>query len=70
MLLTEEEAKEKGCHLVIRGSSAGEHNAVKFLGRCPASQCMAWRWSCWKDHNTAPFSENCKGYCGLAGRVE
>jgi len=58
MMMTEEEALEKGCpYQFKRGSKSKVQKSGNFnapggydfpspdsLGRCIASQCMAWRW--------------------------
>lgn len=70
MLVTEDEAKEKGC-------------CVPPDGKCGGSRCMAWRWKDivqddgtasrftsrygkWKDGLSLADR---RGYCGLAGEV-
>lgn len=72
-MLTEAEAREKGCPLVIRPNGSAE---AQQHTRCIASDCMAWRW------HQEPLPEKVvrtvggggpdplaptKGYCGAFG---
>ena len=67
MMLNEQDAREKWCHITLSTKVA----------KCVASECMAWRWaeytphicekcgteeSEWVDH-----PEQRRGYCGLPG---
>lgn len=67
---TEEQAREKWCpHVRISASDGpceGNHAAnigadLNPLGRCIASDCMAWRWDDAGEHVPVPH-----GFCGLA----
>lgn len=66
-MYTEEEAKEKGCPLVLINMKVIDPG-------CGGSKCMAWRWANmrteWRDQGTmqARTVEVRTGYCGLAGR--
>lgn len=78
MLLTVEEANDKGCPYCW--SKDGQHTVMY---SCIGSRCMMWRWgsgpaSAGEVRSQQRQSESlgeaykrmCKGYCGLAGRPE
>jgi hypothetical protein len=67
MLLTEEEAKEKGCCQPLNFEECNL-GPVSCAGKCIASVCMAWRWDengLWGESYP---KEKWVGWCGLAGK--
>ena len=67
MMLNEQDAREKWCHITLSTKVA----------KCVASECMAWRWAeytphiCEKcgteDSEWVDHPEQRRGYCGLPG---
>jgi hypothetical protein len=72
MILTEEQAKTKACHLSFRQELTeirdgySSYSPAGFQANCVGSQCMAWRDA--PQIQGGPVHEiiERKGYCGLA----
>lgn len=68
MLRTEQEAKDKWCHMTLGSSRV----------KCLASDCMAWRWSEYTPHlyerydqegiEAKDVPDQRRGFCGLVGQ--
>lgn len=63
MLVTEHEAKRKGCVDPI--VSDGLQRVL-----CEGSECMAWRWANKTVHVDGEMQTIKVGYCGKAGKPE
>lgn len=70
MYLTEEEARNKECKLMvmilalINAHSKQTKDINRSLVVCTASECMMWRW----ESITKDGAHSEKGCCGLAGK--
>lgn len=73
--MKEDEAKQKWCPFIRMETDDLEAMPVasnrtatgKWLGKCIASDCMAWRWD--EFINITPEADVIReGYCGLAGK--
>jgi hypothetical protein len=62
MIVTEEEAKTKICHRILKLEKHINIDDTTGGGPCVASECMAWRW--FKDKEDIQ-----KGFCGIAHHV-
>jgi len=67
---TEEEAKQKFCHLRVGMVPSSAREAEIEYANCLGSRCMAWRWTKEYTAEMEPpkdFALVPTGYCGLAG---
>jgi hypothetical protein len=61
MIVTEDEARTKGCQETFAGGTFTHMSERK----CVASGCMSWRWF---DNLDDEAIKTPRGYCGKAGR--
>lgn len=74
MLLTEDEAKTKGCPYkpmayTTPGNAGEPVPQWTIFDTCSGSECMAWRWDD-EEFVVCNGERIRRGFCGLAGRVK